>query len=80
MIVMLQFVISNILHEIFDADAFFLLQPGFNVQQIMTWVLGDTTDFNAKVPLWQSIAVLGLWVVACVPTMLKRVQPVEVVA
>ncbi len=79
-VVMLEFVISNILHEIFENDAWYLLQPSFNVRQVMTYVLGDAADFNAGVPLWQSAAVLLGWCVLCIPTMLRRVRPVEIVA
>jgi len=79
-VVMLEFVISNILLEIFDEQSFLLLQPSFSIRQIMTWILGDTVDFNAAVPLWQSVAVLLAWAAFCIPTMLRRVKPVEVVA
>ena len=79
-VVMLEFVISNILHEIFQNDSWYLLQIGFNIRQLITQILGDTTDHVDSVPLWQSIAVLLGWCALCIPTMVRRVRPVEIVA
>lgn len=79
-VIMLEFFISNILREVFANDSFYLLQVGFNVRQLAAWILGDTKDLLLTVPLWQSAAVLAGWCALCIPLMLKRVRPVEIVA
>jgi len=80
-VVMLEFVASNILIEIFRNDSYHLLQIGWNIRQLGAWILGNTSeDILTTVPLWQSAAVLALWCAACVRIMTARVKPVEVVA
>jgi ABC-type transport system involved in multi-copper enzyme maturation permease subunit len=79
-IVMLEFVVSNILREVFNADSFWLLQLGFNVRQVMNKVLANDVDLVTTVPVWQSAAVLAVWVVVCLRLLHARVKPVEVVA
>ena len=79
-IVMLEFVVSNILREVFNADSFWLLQIGFNLRQVMNTVLANDVDLVTTVPVWQSAAVLAVWVVVCVRMLHARVKPVEVVA
>jgi hypothetical protein len=79
-IVMLEFVVSNILREVFNVDTFWLLQIGFNIRQIMNRVLGNDADLVTTVPVWQSGLVLALWVLICIRVLRWRVKPVEVVA
>jgi|GEM_PF-1068309 len=79
-IVMLEFVVSNILREVFNVDAFWLLQIGFNIRQVMNLVLGNDVDLVTTVPVWQSGLVLALWVFVCLRVLRARVKPVEVVA
>jgi ABC-type transport system involved in multi-copper enzyme maturation permease subunit len=79
-VVLLQFVISEILLEVFAQDGFRLLQIGFNCRQVGAWILGDTVNLVDAVPLWQSGAVLAGWVALCVSIMLRKVKPVEIVA
>jgi ABC-2 type transport system permease protein len=79
-VVMLEFVASNILIEIFRKDSFYLLQIGWNIRQLAAYLLGNTTDLLTTVPLWQSAAVLAGWCALCVRLMVARVKPVEVVA
>jgi ABC-type transport system involved in multi-copper enzyme maturation permease subunit len=81
-VIMLEFVASNILIEIFRNDSFFLMQIGFNIRQLGAWILGNTNpkDFEVDVPLWQSAAVLAGWCLLCIRTLHRRVRPVEVVA
>ncbi|HEX5011828.1 MAG TPA: ABC transporter permease subunit [Planctomycetota bacterium] len=79
-VVMLEFVVSNILREVFNADSFYLLQLGFNIRQVLNAVLGNATDIVATVPVWQSALVLLAWVVICIRVLHVRVKPVEVVA
>jgi len=79
-VVMLEFVVSNILREVFNADAFWLLKPGFNLKQVMNVILDNPEELITTVPVWQSAAVLIAWVVLCVRVLKARVKPVEVVA
>ena len=79
-VVMLEFVVSNILREVFNADAFWLLQIGFNVRQVMNLVLGNDADLVLTVPVWASALVLAGWIVVCLRVLASRVRPVEVVA
>jgi ABC-type transport system involved in multi-copper enzyme maturation permease subunit len=79
-VVMLEFVVSNILREVFNADSFLLLQFGFNIRQVLNAVLDNQTDLVTTVPVWQSVLVLALWCVVCVRVLHARVKPVEVVA
>jgi ABC-type transport system involved in multi-copper enzyme maturation permease subunit len=79
-VVMLEFVVSNILQAVFQADSFYLLQIGFNVRQVLNWVLDNQSDLNANVPVWLSALVLAGWVALCLRILKARVQPVEVVA
>jgi ABC-type transport system involved in multi-copper enzyme maturation permease subunit len=79
-LVMLEYVVSNILIEIFNAPAWNLLKPAFNIEQVSAWILGSVGNLNSYVPVWQSGAVLALWVVVLVPVLVRRVRPVEVVA
>ncbi len=79
-VVMLEFVVSNILRGVFNADAFQLLQIGFNIRQVMNLVLGNDVDLVTTVPVWASALVLAGWVVVCARVLLARVRPVEVVA
>ncbi len=79
-IVMLEFVVSNILREVFNVDAFWLLQIGFNIRQVMNLVLDNDVDLVTTVPVWQSGLVLLAWVALCVRTLRARVKPVEVVS
>lgn len=77
---MLEFVVSNILREVFNADGFWLLQFGFNVRQVINAVLGNDVDLVTTVPVWASALVLAGWVVLCLRVLRARVRPVEVVA
>jgi ABC-type transport system involved in multi-copper enzyme maturation permease subunit len=79
-VVMLEFVVSNILRDVFNADSFWLLQLGFNIAQVMNKLLANDVDLITTVPVWQSAAVLVVWVVVCVRLLHARVKPVEVVA
>ncbi|MGQ0551716.1 MAG: ABC transporter permease [Planctomycetota bacterium] len=79
-VVMLEFVASNILIEVFGNERFSLLKIGFNVQQVGAWIMGSASNISKHVPVWQSALVLLGWVALCVPVMLRRVRPVEVVA
>jgi ABC-type transport system involved in multi-copper enzyme maturation permease subunit len=79
-VVMLEFVVSNILRGVFNSDGFLLLQLGFNLRQVMNLVLGNDVDLVTTVPVWASALVLVGWVVVCVRVLLARVRPVEVVA
>ncbi len=79
-VVMLEFVVSNILREVFNADAFWLLQIGFNVRQVVNLVLGNTADLVTTVPVWASVLVLAGWAVLCLRVLAARVRPVQVVA
>jgi ABC-type transport system involved in multi-copper enzyme maturation permease subunit len=65
-VVMLEFVVSNILRDVFNADSFWLLQLGFNIAQVMNKLLANDVDLITTVPVWQSAAVLVVWVVVCV--------------
>jgi ABC-type transport system involved in multi-copper enzyme maturation permease subunit len=78
--VMLEFVISNILAEVFGNQSFYLLQVGFNIRQVAAWMLGDTANLVSGVPVVQSALVLAGWCAACILLMLRRVRPVEIVA
>lgn len=77
---MLEFVVSNILREVFNADGFWLLQLGFNIRQVINFVLGNDVDLVATVPVWASALVLAGWVLLCLRVLRARVRPVEVVA
>lgn len=77
---MLEFVVSNILREVFNADGFWLLQFGFNIRQVINAVLGNEVDLVTSVPTWASVLVLAGWVVLCLRVLRARVRPVEVVA
>jgi ABC-type transport system involved in multi-copper enzyme maturation permease subunit len=79
-VVMLEFVASNILQAVFQVDAFYLLQIGFNVRQVLNWVLDNQTDLVLTVPVWASALVLAGWVLLCLRILTARVKPVEVVA
>lgn len=79
-VVMLEFVVSNILQAVFAEDAFFLLQLGFNIRQVMNFLLANDVDLVTSVPVWESAVVLVLWVVVCLRVLRARVKPVEVVA
>src|SRR5262249_25266402 len=78
--IMLELVVSNILREVFQADAFYLLQIGFNIKQVLITVLGNSEDLNTNVPVWASVLVLAGWVLLCLRVLSVRVKPVEVVA
>lgn len=79
-VVMLELVLSNILVEVFSAPMFNLLKPGFNISQVMAWILGSDSNIDSAVPVWLSAAVLAVWVAVLVPLLVRRVRPVEVVA
>jgi ABC-type transport system involved in multi-copper enzyme maturation permease subunit len=79
-IVLLEFVASNILVEVFGNASFYLLQIGFNCRQVGAWILDDPADLLAAVPVWQSAVVLAGWIAGCVTIMWRRVRPVEIVA
>ena len=79
-VVMLEFVASNILQAVFQSDGFYLMQIGFNIRQVLNWVLDNQTDLNQNVPVWLSALVLAGWVALCLRILKARVQPVEVVA
>lgn len=79
-VVMLEFVVSNILRGVFNTDGFLLLQIGFNIRQVMNLVLGNDADLVTTVPVWASALVLAGWVVLCLRVLVARVRPVEVVA
>ena len=79
-VVMLEFVASNILQAVFQSDSFYLMQIGFNVRQVLNWVLDNQADLNTNVPVWVSALVLAGWVLLCLRILKARVQPVEVVA
>ena len=79
-IVMLEFVVSNILREVFNADGFYLLQIGFNIRQILNTILGNDADLVTTVPIWMSALVLLGWILVCLRVLSQRVKPVEVVA
>ncbi len=80
-VVTLEFVVSNILLEIFRDDRYHLLQIGWNIRQLGAWLLGDSSDhFNTTVPVWVSALALLVWSLICVRIMISRVKPVEVVA
>ena len=79
-VIMLEFVISNILVEVFADPHFHLLKIGFNVRQVMAWVLGDAGDLDPGVAVWQSGLVLLAWAGLSLRLMASKVRPVEVVA
>ncbi|MHC5212187.1 MAG: ABC transporter permease [Planctomycetota bacterium] len=79
-IVLLEFVASNILVEVFGNPSFFLMQIGFNCRQVGAWLLGDTADIEAAVPVWQSAVVVAGWILGCITITWRRVKPVEIVA
>lgn len=79
-VVMLEFVASNILQAVFQSDGFYLMQIGFNVRQVLNWVLDNQTDLNQNVSVWASALVLAGWVALCLRILQARVKPVEVVA
>ena len=79
-VIMLEFVVSNILKEVFNSDSFLLLQLGFNIRQVMNYILDNQVDLVTTVPVWQSALVLLVWVVVCLRVLRARVKPVEVVA
>ena len=79
-VVMLEFVLSNILVEVFAEPLFHLLKPGYDISQVAAWILGADTWIDSDVPVWLSAAVLAAWVAVLVPLLVRRVRPVEVVA
>jgi hypothetical protein len=78
--VLLEFVASNILVEVFGNPSFYLLQIGFNCRQVGAWILDDPNDILSAVPVWQSAVVLAAWIAGCLTIMWRRVRPVEIVA
>jgi ABC-type transport system involved in multi-copper enzyme maturation permease subunit len=78
-VVMLEFVVSNALSLII-IDGYQLLQFGFNIRQVMNWVLNNDADLVTTVPVWASALVLAGWAVLCLRVIYSRVRPVEVVA
>jgi ABC-type transport system involved in multi-copper enzyme maturation permease subunit len=79
-VVLLEFVASNILVEVFGNPSFYLLQIGFNCRQVGAWILDDPNDILSAVPVWQSAVVLAAWIAGCLTIMWRRVRPVEIVA
>jgi ABC-type transport system involved in multi-copper enzyme maturation permease subunit len=79
-VVLLEFVASNILAEVFGNPSFYLLQIGFNCRQVGAWILANPADIEADVPIWQSVVVLAAWIAGCAGLTWRRVRPVEIVA
>jgi ABC-type transport system involved in multi-copper enzyme maturation permease subunit len=79
-VVLLEFVASNILVEVFGNPSFYLLQIGFNCRQVGCWVLGDVEHLELAVPVWQSMLLVAGWIGGCALLTWRRVRPVEIVA
>jgi len=79
-VVMMEFVLSGILVEVFSEPFFHLMRFAFNISQVSAWILGDETHLDPVVPVWLSAVVLAAWVGLLVPLLARRVRPVEVVA
>jgi len=79
-LVLLEGVISGMLHEGFRDDALKVVSIHFNVSQCVAWLLDSPVDLDPTVPLVNSIIVLVGWLVLCCLIILRKVRPVEIVA
>lgn len=79
-LVLLEGVVVNMVAETFRAAGTQLLSVGFNVGQVMAWVLDSPADLDPEVPVLHSAVVLAGWALLSLVIILRRVRPVEIVA
>jgi ABC-2 type transport system permease protein len=72
--------LAGMLTEVFRAPNMQLVSIGFNVSQLMAWILQNPAELDPDVSVGMSAMVLGGWALLSLGVVLRRVRPVEIVA